>query len=164
MSLCRRKSVCINNPLVLLSFLPFLVYSLVCCGHSLIFLDKRSCNAIRLPLDWYEKPDFLFKCLSKYGRRPAGEHRWTVYWSRVILHFPHSSCLVWNLLRWTFLPLLLLPPLFTKRSTDIWTWTFRGTRRRGDRASQEASAAPSELLPHCTHLTSHVGNLWQGYF
>lgn len=37
---------------------------------------------------------------------------------------------------------------------DVW----------GDRASQEASAALFELLPNCTHLTSHVGNLWQGYF
>lgn len=105
-------------------------YCVLCCGLSLIFLDKRSCNATRLPLDWYERQDFLFKCLWKYGRRPAGQHRWTVYWSRVIPHFPHSSCLVWNLLSWTSLLLLSLPPLFKNCSTDIRTEPFRGTRSR----------------------------------
>lgn len=125
---------------------------------TLIFLDKRSCNATRLPLDWYERPDFLFKCLWKYGRRPAGQHRWTVYWSRVISHFPHSSCWVWNLLSWTSLLLLLLSPLFKNRSTDIRTETFRGTRSQSGQVSQEALTALLEFLFNWKHSASHVGS------
>lgn len=124
----------------------------------LIFLDKRSCNATRLPLDWYERPDFLFKCLWKYGRRPAGEHRWTVYWSHVISHFPHSSCLAWNLLSWMSLPLLLPSPLFKDPSTDIRTETFRGTRSRSGQVSQEVLTALLELLFNWKHSASHVGS------
>lgn len=143
--------------LVLSSFSP--LYSALRCGHSLIFLDKRSCNATRLPLDWYERPDFLFKCLWKYGRRPAGEHRWTVYWSHVISHFPHCSCLVWNLLSWTSLPLLLPSLLFKDRSTDIWTETFQGMRSRCGQVSQEVLTALLELVFSWKHLASHVGSL-----
>lgn len=134
------------------------VYSVLHCGHSLIYLDKRSCNATRLPLDWYERPDFLFKCLWKYGRRPAGEHRWTVYWSCVISHFLHWSCLVWNLLSWTSLPLLLLSPLFKNRSTDIRTETFQGKQSRSGQVSQEVLTVLLELLFNWKHSASHVGS------
>lgn len=96
-----RISEYINNPLVLLSFST--LYS-----HPLIFFPDKKAQAAK-PLECSqidsELPYFLFKCISKYGRRPQGKHRWTVYRPCVIPYFPHFTCLVLNPLSRTSLPL-----------------------------------------------------------
>lgn len=154
---CSINSKYINIRLVLFNCIQPLFFSLYA-------KNPQSYNAITLLLDWYEFPYFLFKCFSKYGRHPLGEHRWTVYHSRVISYFPHFTCLVLNPLSWTSLPLycfLHYLKMIHLRHTACDILGHAVTKRPGLVRNGDSSL---KAFIRLKNLALHVGNSWQVYF